>query len=95
MKSKKKRGKRRKPEPPDLRSVLDGVVERRLSGFDSHSNANDSRTLYIPYHLTTCPAEARAICRSVGLLRTKLDKMTPDMAAITYLTELAKPLLPS
>jgi hypothetical protein len=58
------------------REVLDGLVERRLRAFDAQTDATEPRVLFVPYHITECPATALLICRGSGLLRSKLDVMS-------------------
>jgi hypothetical protein len=78
------------PETLTPREVLDGLVERRLKAFDATTDASEPRVLFVPFHITECPATALLICRGSGLLRSKLDKMTDADASYVYLTTIAK-----
>jgi hypothetical protein len=73
------------------REVLDGLVERRLRAFDAQTDATEPRVLFVPYHITECPATALLICRGSGLLRSKLDVMSDGVRDYVYFTTLAAP----
>jgi hypothetical protein len=73
----------------NAREVLDGLVERRLRAFDAQTDATEPRVLFVPYHITECPATALLICRGSGLLRSKLDVMSDRVRAYVYFTTLA------
>jgi hypothetical protein len=73
----------------ELRLVLNGDCERTLYGFHAATDADDSRALYVPFHVTTCPVLALIQCRERGLLRSKLDAMSAEDAAYFYSTTLA------
>ena len=73
------------------RQVLDGMVTRRLGAFDAETEGSgEARTLYVPFHTTTCPASALRICFESGLLKVKLANMTPEAEDYLYLTTLAR-----
>jgi hypothetical protein len=72
------------------REVLDGLIERRLRAFDAQTDATEPRVLFVPYHITECPATALLICRRNGLLRSKLSSMSAEDAHYTYLTTITK-----
>jgi hypothetical protein len=72
------------------REVLDGLVERRLRAFDAQTDATEPRVLFVPYHITECPATALLICRGSGLIKSKLDRMSAEDAHYTYLTTITK-----
>jgi hypothetical protein len=72
------------------REVLDGEVTSRLGGFHAETAATDCRELYVPYHITKCDAEALLICREHGLLKSKLESMTPEAEAYAYYTTIAQ-----
>jgi hypothetical protein len=40
----------------NAREVLDGLVERRLRAFDAQTDATEPRVLFVPFHVTECPA---------------------------------------
>jgi hypothetical protein len=69
-----------------LCEVLDGVAERGACGY---SAITDDRMLWIPFRVAACPATALVICRSTGLLRSKLDAMNDADANYVYFTTLA------
>jgi hypothetical protein len=71
----------------ELRMELDGQVERRPLGFNAETA---SRRMFIPYRVTTCPATALAICKSRGLLASKLDAMTADAREVLLALTLPK-----
>jgi hypothetical protein len=70
----------------ELRMELDGQLDRTPLGFNAET---DSRRMFIPYRVTTCPATALAICKARGLLASKLDAMTADASWAVYLMHLA------
>ena len=71
------------------REVLDGLVERRLRAFAAETDATEPRVLFVPFHVTECPATALLICRGSGLLRSKLDVMSDRVRDYVYLTTIA------
>ena len=73
------------------RQVLDGMVTRRLGAFDAETEGSgEARALYVPFHITTCPASALRICFERGLLKLKLASMTPEAADYLYLTMITR-----
>jgi hypothetical protein len=72
------------------REVLDGEVTSRPGGFHAETNATDCRELYVPFHITKCDAEGLLICREHGLLKSKLESMTPEAEAYAYYTTIAQ-----
>lgn len=78
------------PRGDDPREVLDGLVTRRLRAFDAETEASEPRVMFVPFHITTCPATALLLCRGSGLLKAKLDRMSAEDAHYTYLTTITK-----
>ncbi|MGA7770466.1 MAG: hypothetical protein WCA27_30060 [Candidatus Sulfotelmatobacter sp.] len=73
-----------------LRDFLNGEAWPRRVGFDCQTA---EKRLFVPYHLTSDPATALALCKVAGLVIQKLDALETEHGMILYACTLPKPQL--
>jgi hypothetical protein len=69
-------------------AILDGACMPTKDGYEAETA---TKKLLVPYHMASDAAEALVVCMAQGLIVEKLRRMTPEKAAVVYITTIARP----
>jgi hypothetical protein len=73
------------PYDGEPREVLDGTVTRKAAGWHAQTDVGEPREMFVPFTMAADdPVGALVLCGEQGLLREKLNRMSPGLADVVY-----------